>query len=125
MTDSPEGQTQCRLVSYAPDRTTCTLNFDGEEHYYDEHATQYKILGYIHPNSLTIDRGAVKVYVVTEEGFDECTIAVYTKEALALTPESALREHYVAEKSENGLEWKFANTLHDLPVGTKLYALKP
>ena len=45
--------------------------------------------------------------------------------ALALTPESALKEHYVAEKSENGLEWEFANTLHDLPVGTKLYALKP
>lgn len=37
----------------------------------------------------------------------------------------ALKEFYVAEKSENGLEWKFANTLHDLPVGTKLYAVKP
>ena len=24
-----------RLVSYAPDGTTCTLNIDGVEHYYD------------------------------------------------------------------------------------------
>ena len=24
-----------RLVSYAPDGSTCTLNFDGEEYYYD------------------------------------------------------------------------------------------
>ncbi len=29
----------------------------------------------------------------------------------------------VGEKSENGIEWQFANTVHDMPVGTKLYAM--
>lgn len=28
----------------------------------------------------------------------------------------------VAEKSVNGMEWAFANTVHDFPIGTKLYA---
>jgi hypothetical protein len=28
-----------RLVSYAPDGSTCTLNFDGDEHYYDRTGT--------------------------------------------------------------------------------------
>ncbi len=28
----------------------------------------------------------------------------------------------VAEKSNNGIEWRFANTVDILPVGTKLYA---
>lgn len=28
-----------RLVSYAPDGATCTLNFDGEEYYYDRVGT--------------------------------------------------------------------------------------
>lgn len=28
-------RTSPRLVSYAPDGSTCTLNIDGDEHYYD------------------------------------------------------------------------------------------
>ena len=31
-----------RLVSYAIDGSTCTLNIDGEEHYYDRIATTRK-----------------------------------------------------------------------------------
>ena len=34
-----------RLVSYAPDGATCTLNFDGEEHYYDRTGTTANATG--------------------------------------------------------------------------------
>lgn len=27
----------------------------------------------------------------------------------------------VGEKSENGIEWQYANTVHDMPMRTKLY----
>ena len=34
------GDSELRLVSYAPDYSTCTLNIDGEEHYYDRTGTK-------------------------------------------------------------------------------------
>lgn len=31
----------------------------------------------------------------------------------------------VAEKTANGIEWQFANTVHDMPIGTKIYSFPP
>lgn len=47
------------------------------------------------------------------------------RKALALTPDMTALREFVAEKSANGIEWKFANTVERMPIGTRLYAITP
>lgn len=41
---------------------------------------QFKLVGYVTPNSFPPNKGAERIYVVDEEGFDGCTVALYIKE---------------------------------------------
>lgn len=40
---------------------------------------EFRVIGYIDPNDVAIANGAEHKYMVDEEGFDGCTLAIYVK----------------------------------------------
>lgn len=98
-----------RLVSYAPDGSTCTLNIDGEEHYYDRVAS----------TDISIDEPACNQHPDAPHGF--CRQAShgagrYVCECEGWQPSDTQSEAYEA-LVRDAKRYRFFKSQHEDPEG--------